>query len=185
MEEPQLNTTMGITGRKVRKRKKRTFTVWVGNNAGNTLGKNTSSIRYKKNVRAHMIDPAQVLKMQPVIFDRIDGRTSNEYGMIAEQVNEHVPEIVQWYEGDIDGLRYDLLPVAQQSVLVDHDARIASLESQLAAALDRITALEAKAGVIPPAQTPVPPTPPPVWVANIPSYAAPPVQPVPLPYVIN
>jgi hypothetical protein len=134
-----------------------TFPVYVGNDGVNHIGRATSSIRYKCNVRAHTIDPSAVLKLQPVLFDRhpvmvppADGSddpptstpsSSNEYGLIAEQVHEHVPELVQWFGGNIDGLRYDLLPVAQQSVLIDHDGRIATLEAQLAAALALIRSL--------------------------------------------
>jgi len=184
------------------------YAVWVGNDSFNSFGKNVSSIRYKTNVRAHNIDPAEVLKLQPVIFDRLpvmvdppDGQVgatqqvtgpANEFGMIAEQVHEHVPEIIQWYDSEIDGIRYDLLPVAQQSVLIDHDGRIAALESQLAAALDRITALETQV------QAPLPKWSPPsgpaatgvaytptAWHPNIPSYAAPVPEPAPLPYTIQ
>jgi hypothetical protein len=165
------------------------FAVWVGNNSGNTLGKNVSSIRYKNNVRAHSIDPAAVLQLQPVLFDRTAGPTTNEFGMIAEQVHGHVPEIVQWFEGEIDGLRYDLLPVAQQSVLQDHNGRISALESQLAAALERISSLETQVQAPVPQWSPAVPAyttyTPPTWTPNVPAYAAPVPEPEPLPFTIQ
>lgn len=162
---------------------------WIGNDGGNHFGKNVSSIRYKQNVRAHTINPANVLKLQPVIFDRSAGPTKNEYGLIAEQVHEHVPEIVNWFSGNIDSLRYDLLPVAQQSVLQDHDGRVAALESQVTALRTQVAALvkQVQAPVSPwtapsPAYTTYAP---PTWKPTIPSYAAPVPEPTPLAYTIT
>lgn len=180
------------------------YAVWVGNDGSNHFGKNVSSIRYKTNVRAHMVDPAEVLKLQPVLFDRLpvpvpppDGHQgppnmvtgpANEFGMIAEQVNEHLPEIVQWYGGEIDGIRFDLLPVAQQSVLIDHEDRIAELETQMAAALERLAAVETQTQAPAPQWSPKPPAtakrPARGWAGNVPAYAAPNPQPKPLPYTI-
>jgi hypothetical protein len=135
------------------------YALWVGNDGGFHFGRNTSSIQYKENVRAHNTDPANVLALQPVIYDRIDGG-SNEYGLIAEQVAEHFPELVVWFDGKIDGLRYDLLPVALLDVVRDQENRIRALEVRE-------------------------PLPPRTTVPNIPSAGAPAVQPVPLPYAIQ
>jgi hypothetical protein len=46
---------------------------WLGNDGSNSFGRNTSSIKYKTNVRAHDTDPANVLHLQPVIYDRLSG----------------------------------------------------------------------------------------------------------------
>lgn len=129
------------------------YAVWVGDSANNTFGRNTSSIRYKTNVRAFQGDPAEVLALQPVIYDRQDRiadpydpatgerlvgpanlvkGAKGEYGLIAEQVAEHVPELVQWYDGRIDSVRYDLLGVALLDVVKTQDARINALEEKLA-----------------------------------------------------
>lgn len=181
------------------------YAVWVGNDGSHHFGKNVSSIRYKTNVRAHAVDPAEVLKLIPVLFDRLptlvpppDGQLgppnqvtgpANEFGMIAEQVHEHVPEIVQWFEGEIDSIRFDLLPVAQQSVLIDHEGRIAALEARLTEALVCIKSMATQ--VQAPVSQWTAPAPkitsytPPTWALNIPSYAAPVPEPAPLPYVIQ
>jgi hypothetical protein len=128
------------------------YAVWVGNDSGNHLGKNTSSMRYKQNVRPYAVDPAKVLQLKPKIFDRkpvripvaegqegpdqmVPGAT-NEYGLIAEEVHDLLPEIVVWYEGEIDGIRYDLLALALLDVAKDQDRRLTEQE-------DRIAALEA------------------------------------------
>jgi hypothetical protein len=130
-----------------------------GIDGGFHFGRNTSSIQYKENVRTHNTDPANVLALQPVIYDRIDGG-SNEYGLIAEQVAEHFPELIVWFDGKIDGLRYDLLPVALLDVVRDQENRIRALEGRE-------------------------PLPPRTTVPNIPSAGAPAVQRVPLPYAIQ
>jgi hypothetical protein len=125
------------------------YAVWVGNDGGNHLGKNTSSMRYKQNVRPYSVDPAKVLLLEPKIFDRkpvriptpegqegpdqmITGAT-NEYGLIAEEVYELVPEIVVWYDGEIDGIRYDLLALALLDVAKDQDARLTRQDQRIAA----------------------------------------------------
>lgn len=119
------------------------YAVWVGNDPGNSLGRNTSSIRYKENVRDYSVDPQEVLKLCPVVFDRkaqfrspkvgigpenmIPG-AKNEYGLIAEETNVHVPEIVVWFDGQIDNVRFDLLALALLDVVKDQDRRIKKLE---------------------------------------------------------
>jgi hypothetical protein len=130
------------------------YAVWV--DANQKLCRNTSSIAFKENVRAHSLDPAKVLELQPVIYDRKAGGR-NEYGLIAEQVQEHIPELVQWFEGAVDGVRYELLPVALLDVVRDQE--------------NRLRALEGRAPL--PARTVSP---------NVPSAGAPDVEPEPLPY---
>lgn len=104
------------------------YAVWVGDSAGYKFGRNTSSRRYKQNIRPYQINPAKLLQLRPVIFDRIpqiDPDTGepqpaavNEYGLIAEDVAELLPEIVTYFDhGDgngpvIDGVRYDLIGLA-------------------------------------------------------------------------
>ncbi|ALY09167.1 minor tail protein [Arthrobacter phage Chridison] len=105
------------------------YAVWVGNDGGFHLGRNTSSIRYKQNVREHAsLDPG-IHNLRTVVYDRkptfrpvmtVDGQPAegpqwmtegakDEFGMIAEEVAEVWPEVVTYYEGQIDGLRYDLV----------------------------------------------------------------------------
>lgn len=117
------------------------YAVWVGNGGNFQFGRNTSSVRYKTNIREHYTDPANVLALTPVIYDRLEQEftdeegnvsvreaASDEYGLIAEQVHEHFPELVTWYEGKIDGIRYDLLSVALLTVVQDQEKRINALE---------------------------------------------------------
>ncbi len=133
------------------------YAVWVGNDSGNHLGKNTSSLRYKQNVRPYSVDPAKVLQLEPRIFDRkpvripapegqegpdqmVPGAT-NEYGLIAEEVYELVPEIVVWYEDEIDGIRYDLLALALLDVAKDQDRHLKEQDQRIAALEEAVRAM--------------------------------------------
>lgn len=52
-----------------------------------------------------------------------------EFGLIAEDVDQHVPELViRDADGVVDGVRYELLPVAMLPVLRDLAARVETLE---------------------------------------------------------
>ncbi|QEQ94057.1 minor tail protein [Streptomyces phage Saftant] len=107
------------------------YAVWV--EGSGVFARNTSSIRFKENVRDHPIDPKAVLALRPVIYDRKleEGKTSrrtDEFGLIAEEVHEQIPEIINILDGEVDGIRYDLLPVAMITVLQDQQKRIEALE---------------------------------------------------------
>ncbi|MEA5454467.1 tail fiber domain-containing protein [Sinomonas sp. JGH33] len=104
------------------------FAMWQGNDL--KFGKNTSSIRYKENAREHWIDPARVLALLPVLYERINGGLT-EFGLIAEQVAEHLPELVQWYDGRIESVRYDLLAVALLGLLRHQEERLGALEAAM------------------------------------------------------
>lgn len=130
------------------------YALWVGNDGGFHLGRNVSSIKYKENVVDADVDPAGVLQLRPVTYDRkptfkyptdpvtgerlegpeqrFDG-AKNEFGLIAEEVNEHLPEIVTRYNGEIDGVRYDLLGVALLPVVQHQQTQIDKLTAAVRA----------------------------------------------------
>lgn len=106
------------------------FQMWMDN--GLRIGRNVSSIRYKDAVEVAHLEPADVLALEAVTYHRIGSPDEDrEFGLIAEQVNDHVPELVTWYADEIDGVRYDLLAVALLSVVQAQDARIADLERRM------------------------------------------------------
>ncbi|RPF45749.1 endosialidase-like protein [Streptomyces sp. Ag109_G2-6] len=111
------------------------YAVWVQGDG--TFARNTSSRRFKQNIRDIDIDPEAVLSLRPRIYDRRPKEEGGEYlrdefGLIAEEVAETLPEIVTYdEEGRIDALRYDLLGVALLSVVQDQADRIERLEEQL------------------------------------------------------
>lgn len=121
------------------------YAVWVGNDGGYHLGRNVSSIRYKENVRVMPLNK-EVLKVEPVLFDRKprlipppNGAVGpsnlvschNEYGVIAEQSHQHFPEATNFYDGKIDGIRYELYGAALIPIVREHDSRLDELEEQV------------------------------------------------------
>ena len=129
------------------------YALWVGNDGGFHLGRNVSSIKYKENVTDAAVDPAGVLQLRPVKYDRkptykyptdengvrLEGPAQrfegakNEFGLIAEETVEHLPEIVTYYDGDIDGVRYDLLGVALLPVVKQQQEQIDKLTAAVRA----------------------------------------------------
>jgi hypothetical protein len=129
------------------------YALWVGNDGGFHLGRNVSSIKYKENVTDAGVAPEGVLQLRPVRYDRkptfkyptdehgnrligpeqrFEG-AKNEFGLIAEEVNEHLPEIVTRYNGEIDGVRYDLLGVALLPVVQKQQEQIDKLTAAVRA----------------------------------------------------
>lgn len=99
------------------------YAVYVGNNGGYKFGRNTSSIRYKENVRDFAGDVSDLMALRPVLFDRkpqlaeaptwtdpdgvvwpaegpryLEPGRKDEYGFIAEEMLEVWPEIIQWFD---------------------------------------------------------------------------------------
>ncbi|MFE0104129.1 tail fiber domain-containing protein [Streptomyces sp. NPDC059009] len=118
------------------------YAVWV--EGSGTFCRNTSARKFKENIRDFEIDPADVLKMRPVIYDRKDqldeetgevrpGR-KGEVGLIADEVHDiGLNWLVQYMDGEIDALRYDLLGVALLPVVQAQERRLRDLEERLAA----------------------------------------------------
>jgi hypothetical protein len=118
------------------------YAVWVRGDGG--FCKNTSSLRFKQNIRDHDVNADAVLNLRPVVYDRLPDEEGGDYardefGLVAEEVHEHLPEIVTRDEdGRIDTVRYDLLGVAllpvvqrQAKQIEDLEARLARLEAKL------------------------------------------------------
>ena len=130
------------------------YALWVGNDGGYHLGRNVSSIKYKENVRDADVDPAAVLNLRPVTYDRKptfkypeDPETGeraegpeqkfegakNQFGLIAEETHEHVPELVTFFGGEIDGIDYSLLGVALLPVVKSQQEQIDKLTAAVRA----------------------------------------------------
>ncbi|QOV06149.1 tail protein [Streptomyces phage Salutena] len=112
------------------------YAVWVRGDGG--FCKNTSSRRFKQNIRDHEVDADAVLNLRPVVYDRLPDEEGGDYardefGLVAEEVGEHLPEIVtRDEEGLIDTVRYDLLGVALIPVVQRQAKQISELEARLA-----------------------------------------------------
>jgi len=91
----------------------------------------TSSIRYKKDVEP--LDSSDALKLRPVRFKFKDGHGDSgriaQYGLIAEEVAEVNPELVQFNpEGNPEGIRTHMLIPVMLSTIQELQARIKKLE---------------------------------------------------------
>lgn len=124
------------------------YALWVGNDGGFHLGRNVSSIKYKENVTDAVLDPAAVLNLRPVKYDRkatfkypkgdngariigpeqkFEG-AKGQFGLIAEEVYAHCPELVTYFDGVIDGVSYEMTGVALIPVVKQQAADIAALK---------------------------------------------------------
>lgn len=105
--------------------------VWV--DADGRFGQNTSSIRFKKNVRDANLDPAAILRLRPRIYDRKnESEGMNELGLIAEEVEAEVPELALYDRaGVLETVAYEKLAVALLEVAKTQDVEIKDLHRRL------------------------------------------------------
>jgi hypothetical protein len=141
------------------------YALWVGNDGGYHIGRNTSALKYKTNVRDIALDPAGIDQLRAVIYDRKDTvgaqptdeygnpvegpapivpGAKDEFGMIADEVALVYPEMVTYFNGEIDGLRYDLLSVIELEAIQDLRRRMATAEHRLDDIESRLNALDGK-----------------------------------------
>ncbi len=109
----------------------------------------SSSIRWKSNVRNIDQPLEKIARLRGVYFDwDKDHGGHHDVGMIAEEVGEVLPEIVQYEENGIDasGMDYSkltpLLVEAVNALQVEKDTEIASLENEVVQLRDRNADLE-------------------------------------------
>jgi len=107
-------------------------------NASGQLGTLTSSRRFKENIVD--IEPSvanKVLQLRPVEFNYIADETkSPEWGLIAEEVDKLFPQLTAYdKEGNIETVRYHILPTLLLHVIKQQDRTIKDL-------MQRVTALE-------------------------------------------
>lgn len=131
-----------------------TGTALVLDASGNVLLE-TSSARFKRDVRPLSTPTEPVLDLQPRTYRREEGRR-RVVGLVAEEVDETLPELVNYDEEDRPfSVRYDRLGVylvpevrtnrERLDALEDRRAdRVADLEAQLEAKDERIEELEAE-----------------------------------------
>lgn len=69
----------------------------------------TSSIAYKENVTPIENALDSVLKLAGKLYDRKDGTSKDEAGLIAEEVADVLPNVVSYKEGKPEGIQYTKL----------------------------------------------------------------------------
>lgn len=100
--------------------------MWM--NSALQIMRNTSSRRYKQNIRDWS---GSVLDLRTVIFDRRgEDAEVDEVGFIAEEVHEALPEGAFWFDGEIDGINDRVILAAAVATIQDLHRRIVELEGR-------------------------------------------------------
>lgn len=96
------------------------------------LGTVSSTIRVKENVKDMAEDSSPVMKLRPVTFNYInDTRQYRQYGLIAEEVNEIMPQLVVLdKEGLPQTVKYHDLPIMLLNEIQKLTKRIEELEKK-------------------------------------------------------
>jgi len=103
---------------------------------------NSSSRRYKTNIRNIQIDPEQILELQAV---RFQWKTTGEedIGLIAEEVEKTVPDLVLYDgEGSPEGVRYDKVAIYLLEVVKAQQENLHAVKVENQELKKRIEALE-------------------------------------------
>ena len=67
--------------------------------------------RYKENIQPMAYDTQALLDLEPVTFTYKGQSSRKEYGLIAEDVAEKLPDLVVFKDGQPEGVRYHLIAI--------------------------------------------------------------------------
>ena len=96
------------------------------------LGTVSSSIRFKQNVKDMANESSAVLDLRPVTFEYKSHPGIKQYGLIAEEVEKHLPRLVVHGEDGLpETIKYQELPSIMLSEMIKMNKRILALESKL------------------------------------------------------
>ncbi len=94
-----------------------------------------SSLRYKKNISDYLIDNSKIMDLRPVNFVWNNNSATEgvqDFGLIAEEVNEVFPELVSIdEEGKPRTVRYDKLSVVLLSGYQEQEKKIQSQQEEI------------------------------------------------------
>lgn len=107
------------------------YKLHVNGSFGATSITETSSIAYKENVRPIENGLELIEKLAGVVYDRKDGSQLNEAGLIAEEVNEIIPNLVTKLDGAPEGIQYTKLTAYLIEAVKSLSAEVKSLKEQL------------------------------------------------------
>jgi hypothetical protein len=97
-------------------------------NVGNFIGTCSSSLRYKEDVEDLRFDVDKLLTLRPVAFKWKDSEERG-VGLIAEEVETLLPELVTYANGEVEGVNYDQLTVYLLELLKQHERELEELRS--------------------------------------------------------
>jgi hypothetical protein len=93
----------------------------------------TSTIRIKKNVRPIEGALEKVMGLQGVVYDMIDDSAHEQHGLIAEEVQKVLPNVVYRDEdGEVAGVQYARVVAVLIEAMKEQEARIKALEAIIA-----------------------------------------------------
>lgn len=105
------------------------------------LGVAVSSRKYKENISS--LINSDILKLNPVIFTyKSNPEMGKQYGLIAEEVHEVMPDLVVYKDGEPDTVQYHILPTLLLQALQAQDRRIKDLNFQIESLWEAIGRLD-------------------------------------------
>ena len=104
----------------------------------------SSDRRLKENIRPFVM-PRGILNLAPRLYNYIAKPGQTELGLIAQEVEELVPELVR-ESGGLKSLQYDRLGVLLLPLVKDQEERIETLETEMGELKELLTALLARQG---------------------------------------
>ena len=125
-------------------------------NASGQLGVISSSRRYKEDIQPMGDASNKLMQLRPVTFHykqaEEDGSKPMQYGLIAEEVEQAMPELVVYNkDGTPESVAYQLLPSLllneyqkQGHTLATTEARLVAAEAELADTKTRLEAMDAE-----------------------------------------
>jgi hypothetical protein len=120
-----INTGQGVTEVYLMNQNVRT-----SDNVSFTSITETSAERYKENIET--LDSGDIIhNLRPVTFDWKE-TGERDYGLIAEEVNEHLPELVKKSEeGEVEGIKYTKLTSLLIKAVQDQAKQIEDLKREI------------------------------------------------------
>jgi hypothetical protein len=88
----------------------------------------TSALRYKENISTLNSQLNNVLQLNPVEYDWVNGG-KHDIGLIAEEVNEIYPDLVQKENEEIIGIQYSRLTSVLIKAIQELTTRVEQLEN--------------------------------------------------------
>ena len=92
----------------------------------------TSSIKFKENIRPLNFDISKIKELHGVFYDLKNSNTKDEIGLIAEDVYKIIPEVVSLDDdGEVQGIKYQRLTVVLLEVVKELMTEIEELKKEI------------------------------------------------------
>lgn len=117
----------------------------VAVDGGGELRRNTSALKYKRDVADYTRGLADLQNLRPVTFKSVNLDDDNTYaGFIAEEVHDAgLTEFVFYLDGQPDALHYPYMISLAVAAIKELSGQVTALKAEVAGLESRVTALEA------------------------------------------